>query len=385
MRGRGARWRRSRSGRGRRGRRASPSWPLRRRAGTSRSRSPTSTQSSPGWPRPPWRASPARLRRAGPPPPPCLLPGSRGRRCRTGRSGRRLPDMAGFSPEQVRRFREAGVSDEEIAAGLEPPPPEPFLGIEEEPPPPPPPAPDEFGGLPPLEQAALGLRFAGMERVLGHRLSPAERAQEIGQVRRNMAHVEDLGIGRRIAAPLVTLPSAIGGLFAGIAEEGGTAEAFGGVAEADPAPGEGGGGGAGVGRAEALGGVVEADPARGEGRVVEPEPLRRPTPAPAPSRGPISGAFGRTEEDLERRLGRSFYENARSDVVDNITGVLQVLASGLGLTPTPEQLRSDEWWTEQAGRGLRFGEEMTGGLVGGSAALLRHPVTALRTDRKSKR
>ena len=261
--------------------------------------------------------------------------------------------MAGFSPEQVRRFREAGFSDEEIAAGLEPPPPEPFLGIEEEPPPPPPPAPDEFGGLPPLEQAALGLRFAGMERVLGHRLSPAERAQEIGQVRRNMAHVEDLGIGRRIAAPLVTLPSAIGGLFAGIAEEVGTAEAF--------------------------GGVVEADPATGEGRVVEPEPLRRPTPAPAPSRGPISGAFGRTEEDLERRLGRSFYENARSDVVDNITGVLQVLASGLGLTPTPEQLRSDDWWTEQAGRGLRFGEEMTGGLVGGSAALLRHPVTALRT------
>jgi len=96
--------------------------------------------------------------------------------------------------------------------------------------------------------------------------------------------------------------------------------------------------------------------------------------------------YAMTEADLEKMvakveelgaLGR--LENWQRDVDENIMGMVDIVAFTLGSAVEDDSLRMDlvDLFEQQFGAGRQFGEQMVGGMVGGSAALLRRLPTSL--------
>ena len=96
--------------------------------------------------------------------------------------------------------------------------------------------------------------------------------------------------------------------------------------------------------------------------------------------------YAMTEADLETMvakveelgaLGR--LENWQRDVDENIMGMVDIVAFTLGSAVEDDSLRMDlvDLFAQQFGAGRQFGEQMVGGMVGGSAALLRRLPTSL--------
>jgi len=96
--------------------------------------------------------------------------------------------------------------------------------------------------------------------------------------------------------------------------------------------------------------------------------------------------YAMTEADLEKMVAKSEelgalgrLENWQRDVDENVMGMVDIVAFTLGSAVEDGELRQDlaDQFALQFKAGQQFGEQMAGGMVGGSAALLRNLPTSL--------
>ena len=100
----------------------------------------------------------------------------------------------------------------------------------------------------------------------------------------------------------------------------------------------------------------------------------------------IAKMYAMTEADLEKMVAKSEelgalgrLENWQRDVDENVMGMVDIVAFTLGSAVDDKSLRMDlgDLFAQQFKAGKAFGEDLVGGMVGGSAALLRNLPTSL--------